>query len=364
MDIYDFDKKVISTGLLAINGLPEETAKHIIEERDKNGVFKSYEDFLERMIHYGLDSRGIKALVYSGALDCFDKNYSRLISYYDYYSAYYKRVKEVTVGVQRSIFDLASFNTLIKYLEYVPDNNGYDLHERLAKLCEYNNVGIHSEVTSSYKGIKNELALARWQREEEFETKEGTLTGVLEDEFKPSKKGKAYLSTLRAFNGDVIKLIVSKSKVDDITDDITQYKAGSVVDIIGSFKYPKAVEEHYDENGAEDGGQENSQGFVNNDIVSFPSSIVNKDLDNPFVPISVELDFDNMLADKEMVMAYYGEDSFRGVVSKLLTKFTEKKSENGKKITLKYLGFSYEPILNVDITLDEIKKLGCSYTIK
>lgn len=358
MDIYDFDKKVISTGLLAVNGLPEETAKHIIEEREKNGLFESYEDFLERMLEFGLDNRGMKALAFSGALDCFDKNYSRLLSYYDHYSNYYRRVKEVKQGTQRSIFDLEPFNDVIRYLEYIPDNNGYDLKERLSKLCEYNNVGIHREVTDSYKGIRNDLVPNKWQNDDDFETKKGVLTGVLEDEFKISKKGKAYLNTLRAFNGDVIKLIVSKSKVDDITNDITQYKAGSVVDIKGSFKYPKLTESNYNE----EGGEENSQGFVNNDIISFPESIVVKELQTPNIPVHIELDFDNMRFDKDIVKEYFGANTYEDVISKILGKFTT--AENGKYLSIKYDGNCFTRTEKVDVSLDEVKKLGCSYTVR
>lgn len=357
MDIYDFENKVIITGLLAIKGLPGEMAGHILEEREANGLFTSYENFLERMSKYSIDKKSITALVYSGAFDCFDKNVERLLSYYEYSNAFYKRLKEIKEGKQRSIFDVDAFDDMIGYLQYMPDNNGYNLQDRLSNLCAYNNVGIHDDITGSYKNIRNELKMSRWQKDEDYDNKEGVLTGVLEDAFAVSKKGKAYLSTLRTFNGDIIKLIVAKSKVDKITDDINQYKGGMVVDIIGSFKFPKPVETD-EEEGADDG----SQGFVNDDIVSFPNAIEIKELDSPIVPLTVELDFDNMVIDRDTVVNYFGVNNFNDVVRKVLGNFSE--DNNGKKVILKYNGNIYPSTKRLNITLDDIKKLGCTYTIK
>lgn len=359
MDIYDFDNKVIITGLLAIKGLPNEMAGHILEERETNGLFTSYENFLERMSKYNIDKKSITALVYSGAFDCFDKNVERLLAYYEYSNAFYKRLKEIKEGKQRSIFDVDAFDSMVGYLQYIPDNNGYNLQDRLSNLCAYNNVGIHGDVTSSYKNIRNELRMStsKWQKDEDYDIKEGVLTGVLEDAFTISKKGKAYLSTLRAFNGERIKLIISKAKVDKITDDINQYKSGMVVDIVGSFKFPKPVEAG-DEEGMDDG----SQGFVNNEIISFPNDIEIKVLDNPIIPLTVELDFDNMITDRDTVINYFGADNFNDVIKKVLGNFSE--DNNGKRVVLKYNGHTYKSSKRVNITLDDIKKLGCTYTIK
>ena len=130
-----------------------------------------------------------------------------------------------------------------------------------------------------------------------------------------------------------------------------------VVDIIGSFKFPKIVEEQHEE-GADDG----SQGFVNNDIVSFPNKIVIKELDKPVIPLTVELDFDNMNIDRDTVSNYFGVDNFSEVARKVLGNFTE--DEDGKYVTLIYGGNTYPSSKRLHITLDDIKKLGCKYTIK
>ena len=311
------------------------------------------------MSKYSIDKKSITALVYSGAFDCFDKNVERLLAYYEYSNAFYKRLKEIKEGKQRSIFDVDAFDAIVGYLQYIPDNNGYNLQDRLSNLCAYNNVGIHGDVTSSYKNIRNELRMStsKWQKDEDYDIKEGVLTGVLEDAFTISKKGKAYLSTLRAFNGERIKLIISKAKVDKITDDINQYKSGMVVDIVGSFKFPKPVEAG-DEEGMDDG----SQGFVNNEIISFPNDIEIKVLDNPIIPLTVELDFDNMITNRDTVINYFGADNFNAVIKNVLGNFSE--DNNGKRVVLKYNGHTYKASKRVNITLDDIKKLGCTYTIK
>ena len=357
MDIYDFENKIISTGLLAINGLPEEMAKHIISEREISGEFKTYEDFIMRMSKYNIDSKTVKSLIYSGSLDIFDKNIERLLSYYEFSSNFYKRINELNEGKQRSIFQIKAFKPIQEYLRFIPDNNGYDLEERLSKLCQYNNIGIHGDVTKTFKNIRYDLSMTKWQNDDEYYNKEGVLTGVLEEEFKSSKNGKSYLNKIRTFEGEVIKLIVIKSKVDKITDDISKYKAGMVVDIGGTFKFPKVVEDaDYDEE-----SDDNSQAFINNEIISFPSSIVIRRLENSYVPLKIELDFDNMVIEKQIVSEYFGFDSFNDIITNIIGKFTEK--DEGKILSIKYLGKEYTSPNKVSITLDDIQKLGCKYKI-
>lgn len=355
MDIYDFENKVIVTGLLAIKGLPEQMAENIVEERNENGEFKSYQDFLRRMSEYHIDKKSIESLIYAGAFDEFDKNMNRLNSYYEYASKFYEKHIELRCLNKRSIFDFVELEPMLDYLQYMPDNNGYNLQERLSRLCEANNVGIHEDVTKSFKNIRFDLAMARWQKDEDYDTKEGVVTGVLEDEFVISKKGKAYLTTFRTFNGDIYKIIVSKAKVDSITDDITRYKKGMVVDMIGAFKFPKIVEEQ------EENSNDETQGFVNTDTVCFPKAIQIKSLEKPFIPLSVELDFDNMMVDRAMVAGYFGLETFNDVIRKLLTKTTD--SVKGKNVTIINGGNKFTSPKRLDITLDEIKKIGCAYKV-
>ncbi len=68
-DFTATDKKAIRFGLYTIKNLGEEIANAIIEERKKNGQFKSFSDFLDRIKHKNLNKKSLEALVKSGAMD-------------------------------------------------------------------------------------------------------------------------------------------------------------------------------------------------------------------------------------------------------------------------------------------------------
>ncbi len=65
-------KNKIRFGLLAIKGVGEGPIKEIINERKKNGLYKSLEDFARRVPASVLNKKTLQALAYCGALDEFD----------------------------------------------------------------------------------------------------------------------------------------------------------------------------------------------------------------------------------------------------------------------------------------------------
>ncbi|HBF88323.1 MAG TPA: DNA polymerase III subunit alpha [Bacteroidales bacterium] len=70
----------IRFGLNAIKGVGENAVLNIIEERKKNGAYKSIFDFIERVNLTAVNKRCLEALAASGALDCFKE-----ISRYQYF---------------------------------------------------------------------------------------------------------------------------------------------------------------------------------------------------------------------------------------------------------------------------------------
>jgi DNA polymerase III subunit alpha len=64
------NKKTIRYGLASIKNLGEDVIKYIIEERQKNGQFRTMEEFLDRIcIFGGFNKRSLEALILSGSLD-------------------------------------------------------------------------------------------------------------------------------------------------------------------------------------------------------------------------------------------------------------------------------------------------------
>jgi DNA polymerase-3 subunit alpha len=62
-------ERTIRFGLYTIKNLGTDIANAIIEERKKNGKYKSIEDFFERINHKNLNKKSVEALTKSGAMD-------------------------------------------------------------------------------------------------------------------------------------------------------------------------------------------------------------------------------------------------------------------------------------------------------
>ncbi len=72
----------IRFGLLAIKNIGRNVLVRIIEERNKNGKYKSLEDFLSRTSEFDVYEKVVENLIKSGACDCFGKKRSQLLSVY------------------------------------------------------------------------------------------------------------------------------------------------------------------------------------------------------------------------------------------------------------------------------------------
>lgn len=73
---------VIRFGLAAVKGVGVSVIDEIIQEREKNGKFTSFEDFAVRCVKH-VNKRLVENLIYAGAFDCFGIYRSRLIGVYE-----------------------------------------------------------------------------------------------------------------------------------------------------------------------------------------------------------------------------------------------------------------------------------------
>lgn len=74
---FTVDKDKVLFGLSAIGGIGESLSKQIIEERESNGIYKSFDDLIQRL---SLGKASVIALIKSGAIPCKNKR-EKLISY-------------------------------------------------------------------------------------------------------------------------------------------------------------------------------------------------------------------------------------------------------------------------------------------
>ena len=77
-DKYIYNSNGIFIPFLSIKSVGEAIAKQIVEERNKNGLFKSFNDFIKRCSF--LNQKLIEALIYAGALDIFADTKKQMIN--------------------------------------------------------------------------------------------------------------------------------------------------------------------------------------------------------------------------------------------------------------------------------------------
>ena len=80
---FSVDNGNIRFGLLALKNVGRSLINSIIEEREKNGKYVSFEDFIYRLREADINKRQIEALIKVGAFTSLGKNRSQLIKVYE-----------------------------------------------------------------------------------------------------------------------------------------------------------------------------------------------------------------------------------------------------------------------------------------
>ena len=109
----------IRFGLVTIKNFGQGIATVIIEERKKNGHFKSLADFLERIKDRNLNKKSLESLIKAGALDCFGENRGVLLANIDLLLAFNKESGEGHSD-QTSLFGLMTDTASVPKLSLLP----------------------------------------------------------------------------------------------------------------------------------------------------------------------------------------------------------------------------------------------------
>jgi len=97
----------IRFGLLAVKNVGVNVVQNIIEERNKNGPFKNFIDFCERMEGKELNRKTVESLIKCGAFDIFGIYRSRLIANYEKILERVSQKRKSMISGQLSLFDVA-----------------------------------------------------------------------------------------------------------------------------------------------------------------------------------------------------------------------------------------------------------------
>lgn len=78
-EIFMPEKDGIRFALPLVKSLGENAVKRIVEDRNKHGEFKSFQDFCKRIVGRDIHQNTVEALIKSGAFDCFGYNRRELM---------------------------------------------------------------------------------------------------------------------------------------------------------------------------------------------------------------------------------------------------------------------------------------------
>lgn len=128
---FTVDKDKVLFGLSAIGGIGESLSKQIIEERENNGIYKSFDDLIQRL---SLGKASVIALIKSGAIPCKNKR-EKLISYLksEYQPLEFSEVQ--SLPTYKKLEEDWNIN-LKKYV--IPSSGKRTVYDKEALLTEYN----------------------------------------------------------------------------------------------------------------------------------------------------------------------------------------------------------------------------------
>ncbi|MBI2628434.1 MAG: DNA polymerase III subunit alpha [Candidatus Niyogibacteria bacterium] len=109
----------IRFGLGAVKNVGHNIVSDIIAERDKNGLFKSLINLLERIPSKDLNRKSIEALIKSGALDSLDER-NKLLENIEIILGYHKESQAENAANQSSLFSLVADSSSLPSLKIKP----------------------------------------------------------------------------------------------------------------------------------------------------------------------------------------------------------------------------------------------------
>lgn len=128
---FTVDNNKVLFGLSAIGGIGESLSKQIIEERENNGIYKSFDDLITRL---SLGKSSVIALIKSGAIPCKNKR-EKLVSYLKSQYQPLKFTEVQSLPTYKKLEEDWNID-LKKYI--VPSSGKRIVYDKDALLTEYN----------------------------------------------------------------------------------------------------------------------------------------------------------------------------------------------------------------------------------
>jgi len=124
------EKQAISFGLMAIKNVGANVTEAIIKERENNGLYKDFTNFLNRVKNKDLNKKSLESLIKVGAFDMFEER-NKLLNNIENILDYIKNIKKTENNNQQSLFGGNRFLYKSKPL-YLEESQPASKQEKLA----------------------------------------------------------------------------------------------------------------------------------------------------------------------------------------------------------------------------------------
>ena len=160
--IYGFsvDHGAISYGLSAIKSVGRPVINALVEERGKNGMYRSLKDFIERLTGI-VNKRAIENFIKAGALDCLEGNRRQKMNVYGQIVDSIAQEKKNSFAGQMSLFDLVSDEDKKDFEIRMPNVGEYDKEMVLAFEKEVLGIYLSGHPLEGYRGIMDKMISAK-----------------------------------------------------------------------------------------------------------------------------------------------------------------------------------------------------------
>ena len=149
----------IRFGLLAIKNLGLDVVDNIIEEREINGKFTTFQDFCTRCQPLGMNKRAIEQLVNSGACDCFNLNRNQMLQLIE---PILKKITSKKKPKMTGQIDMFSLDSTVVVLDEVTPPNISELSKKELLSREKQSTGLYmsGHPINDYLKLSKELNCA------------------------------------------------------------------------------------------------------------------------------------------------------------------------------------------------------------
>ena len=177
-------------GLGAIKNVGFEAISNIVAEREKNGIFKSLKDFINRVNSKDVNKLQLEGLTKAGVFDEFDKDRSKIFVSIPNIIQQIKNINDDKDNNQTSLFE--DNENILNSFEFLQANS-WKQKDLLAE--EFKSLGfyISDHPLNEYENIFNELNIVSYDKFIENNNAEGLVAGtIMSIQEKKSAKGTPY----------------------------------------------------------------------------------------------------------------------------------------------------------------------------